>query len=214
MTSVILLGQPLPHHSRSRLVLVPATKVQTTHVSNVSKNKSMGWPMAQPTRTRMGKRQSETWMDDPTAMDMERLSLSLTETVTAVMCSTELPAGSACVLTAAKSLIASSRIWRQGRREASWGHTDNRQQDEPDKFSTDIPGSGQAVDGLDEPLRSDACQGSHAQEHGSSKPKLDFGILSIRHHGWILLFGQSSMLGIRLDLGQRLAMPSSLCRED
>jgi len=31
--------------------------------------------------------QSETWIDEPTAMDMDRLSLSLTETVTAVMCS-------------------------------------------------------------------------------------------------------------------------------
>jgi hypothetical protein len=42
-------------------------------------------------RTSTGRMHSDTWIDEPTAIDMERLSLSLTETVTAVTCSTELP---------------------------------------------------------------------------------------------------------------------------
>jgi hypothetical protein len=62
-----------------------------THVSNTSKNSVIGCPIAQPMRTSTGRMHSDTWIDEPTAIDMERLSLSLTETVTAVTCSTELP---------------------------------------------------------------------------------------------------------------------------
>lgn len=62
-----------------------------THVSNTSKKSVIGCPIAQPMRTSTGRMHSDTWIDEPTAIDMERLSLSLTETVTAVTCSTELP---------------------------------------------------------------------------------------------------------------------------
>jgi hypothetical protein len=62
-----------------------------THVSKTSKKSVIGCPIAQPMRTSTGRIHSDTWIDDPTAIDMERLSLSLTETVTAVTCSTELP---------------------------------------------------------------------------------------------------------------------------
>ena len=127
-------------------------------------------------------------------MDIERFSLSLTETVTAVICSTEFPrrmvsrqASLYCTrFDQGPELVPQSRRAslslpdeRKGMSLVRGGGcaalTNHSQQDQPYKLPTDIPRRRQSIDAIDQPFGSHTRERCHKAQHAHCEPHADFG---------------------------------------